>query len=186
MKSFIKKGITVTCQKIRNILAILLLGRGIRTKRIIEYLKRIGWRYQLLQEQTRGFVVWRIYYSGTTRETHEEWTADRIRCKIKGRHRVYDLSIFVNPECIDFIIFNYVKGLAVLYDREEFLKLLLSYNAYQDNLGSFGYDDEADSVIFRLTYPSFRGSITFHQFWQCLTNLFVIADMFDSKFLRKL
>jgi hypothetical protein len=185
MKESIKKGVKVIYRKIATILEILLLGRGTQTKRIIKYLKKIGWKYKLSQEQTGGFVVWHIYYSGSTKKTHEGWTTDRIRCRIKGRSRIYDLSILVNPESIDFVIFNYLEAAAVIYNKDEFLKLLLSYNAYQDNLGSFGYDHGTDSVIFRLTYPSFRGRITFHQFWQCLTNLFVIADMFDSKFLAR-
>ena len=139
--------------------------------------------------KAKGHTVGETYWFGPptqTKQAIQEWTADRILCKIKGRNRTFDLNIILHLEFMDFVIFDYIKGLESFSDKGEVFNLLLKYNTYLDNLGSFGYDDLRGCIVFRVTYPYFKGNITFPQFWQCLTNFFTIADKLYPEILSKL
>jgi signal recognition particle subunit SEC65 len=188
MKNFVKKLGKVVSEKINSILEFILIKR-IKLKKIIKYLKKIGWDYKILQEQIKDYPVWNIYYHGYYARSYnslKDYTVERICSKIKGMHSIFNLNIMLHQEFVEFAIFDYIKGLESAGNKDEIFKLLLRYNAKIDNFGGFGYNSNTDYITFRLIYPSLRSNITFPQFWQCLMNFLTTADQVYPQIMEKL
>lgn len=178
MKGLMEKMIKGFLNRINGVLAIIFADTKVKRGTIVRYLRKMGWNYSLSQKEFRGHTVGRIYYFGSSRREKENWTADQILCRIKGGNTVFNLRILLHPEFIDFVIFDYIKGLSFAYNKNDILEILLELNISIENLGSFGYDNATDCVTLRLTYPALGSKITFRQFWQCLTNLLTTADKY--------
>lgn len=171
-----RKAIKGFLNRINSVLELIFAQTKVKRKTIIRYLKKMGWTYSVSQKEFRGHSLAGIYYFGSSKQTDREWTADQILCKIKGKEKVFNLRILLHPEFIDFVIFDYDRGLSSAYNKNDILEVLLGLNVSIENFASFGYDSSTDCITLRLTYPALGSKITFRQFWQCLTSLLTTAD----------